>query len=122
MSVMDILSNISSSDTTMEYHESDYKQRVINKGLSYFIDSILYVNEVNQRHYLTNKQHYDYLFNSLRKKKRFSKWHKKTPVDNVSLVMQTYKYNHQRAEEALKLLSDEQISALQKKFERGGNT
>jgi len=122
MSVMDILSNISSSDTTMEYHESDYKQRVINKGLSYFIDSILYVNEVNQRHYLTNKQHYDYLFNSLRKKKRFSKWHKKTPVDNVSLVMQTYKYNQQRAEEALKLLSDEQISALQKKFERGGNT
>ena len=122
MSVMDILSNISSSDTTMEYHESDYKQRVINKGLSYFIDSILYVNEVNQRHYLTNKQHYDYLFNSLRKKKRFSKWHKKTPVDNVSLVMQTYKYNQQKAEEALKLLSDEQISALQKKFERGGNT
>ena len=122
MSVMDILSNISSSDTTMEYHESDYKQRVINKGLSYFIDSILYVNEVNQRHYLTNKQHYDYLFNSLRKKKRFSKWHKKNPVDNVSLVMQTYKYNQQKAEEALKLLSDEQISALQKKFERGGNT
>lgn len=122
MSVMDILSNISSSDTTMEYHESDYKQRVINKGLSYFIDSILYVNEVNQRHYLTNKQHYDYLFNSLRKKKRFSKWHKKTLVDNVSLVMQTYKYNQQKAEEALKLLSDEQISALQKKFERGGNT
>lgn len=122
MSVMDILSNISSSDTTMEYHESDYKQRVINKGLSYFIDSILYVNEVNQRHYLTNKQHYDYLFNSLRKKKRFSKWHKKTPIDNVSLVMQTYKYNQQKAEEALKLLSDEQISALQKRFERGGNT
>jgi hypothetical protein len=120
MSVMDILSNISSSDTTMEYHESDYKQRVINKGLSYFIDSILYVNEVNQRHYLTNKQHYDYLFNSLRKKKRFSKWHKKTPIDNVDLVMQSYKYNQTKAEEAIKLLSDEQIDKLRERLEQGG--
>jgi hypothetical protein len=120
MSVMDILSNISSSDTTMEYHESDYKQRVINKGLSYFIDSILYVNEVNQRHYLTNKQHYDYLFNSLRKKKRFSKWHKKTPIDNVDLVMQSYKYNQTKAEEAIKLLSDAQIDKLRDRLEQGG--
>ena len=120
MSVMDILSNISSSDTTMEYHESDYKQRVINKGLSYFIDSILYVNEVNQRHYLTNKQHYDYLFNSLRKKKRFSKWHKKTPIDNVDLVMQSYKYSQTKAEEAIKLLSDEQIDKLRDRLEQGG--
>ena len=120
MSVMDILANISSSDTTMEYHESDYKQRVINKGLSYFIDSILYVNEVNQRHYLTNKQHYDYLFNSLRKKKRFSKWHKKTPVDNVDLVMQSYKYSQTKAEEAIKLLSDAQIDELRDRLEQGG--
>ena len=120
MSVMDILANISSSDTTMEYHESDYKQRVINKGLSYFIDSILYVNEVNQRHYLTNKQHYDYMFNSLRKKKRFSKWHKKTPVDNVDLVMQSYKYSQTKAEEAIKLLSDAQIDELRDRLEQGG--
>ncbi len=121
MSVFDIINNISSSNTTMEYHESDYKQRVINKGFSYFIDSILYVNEVNQRHGLTNKQHYDYQLNSLKKKQRRSKWFKKTPIDNVDLVMQTYKYNQQKAEEALKLLSDDQINALQKKFERGGN-
>ena len=121
MSVFDIINNISSSNNTMEYHESDYKQRVINKGFSYFIDSILYVNEVNQRHGLTNKQHYDYLFNSLRKKQRRSKWFKKTPLDNVDLVMQTYKYSQTKAEEALKLLSEEQLNALQKKFERGGN-
>lgn len=121
MSVFDIINNISSSNATTEYHESDYKQRVINKGFSYFIDSILYVNEVNQRHGLTNKQHYDYLFNSLRKKQRRSKWFKKTPLDNVDLVMQTYKYNQTKAEEALKLLSEEQLNALQKKFERGGN-
>ena len=121
MSVFDIINNISSSNTTMEYHESDYKQRVINKGFSYFIDSILYVNEVNQRYGLTNKQHYDYLFNSLRKKQRRSKWFKKTPLDNVDLVMQTYKYNQTKAEEALKLLSEERLNALQKKFERGGN-
>lgn len=120
MSVMDVLANISSSDTTMEYHESDYKQRVINKGLSYFIDSILYVNEVNQRHYLSNKQHYDYLFNSLRKKKRFSKWHKKTPVDNVDLVMQSYKYSQTKAEEAIKLLSDAQIDELRDRLDQGG--
>ena len=121
MSVFDIINNISSSNTTMEYHEPDYKQRLINKGFSYFIDSILYVNEVNQRYGLTNKQHYDYLFNSLRKKQRRSKWFKKTPLDNVDLVMQTYKYSQTKAEEALKLLSEEQLNALQKKFERGGN-
>jgi hypothetical protein len=35
--------------------------------------------------------------------------------------MQTYKYSQTKAEEALKLLSEEQLNALQKKFERGGN-
>lgn len=121
MSVFDVINNISSSNTTMEYHKSDYVQRVINKGFSYFIDSILYVNEVNQRHYLTDKQHYDYMFHSLRKKKRRSKWFKKTPHDNVDLVMQTYKYNQTKAEEVLKLLSDEQIDVLRARFDQGGS-
>ena len=116
MSVFDIINNISSSNTTMEYHESDYKQRVINKGFSYFIDSILYVNEVNQRHGLTNKQHYDYLFNSLRKKQRRSKWFKKTPIDNIELISKVYGYSPQKAEQALSILSKDQIEVLRRRF------
>lgn len=120
MSVFDIINNISTGKEPIEYHKKDYQQYIINKGFSYFIDSILYVNEVNTRTNLTDEQHYAYMFNSLRKKKRFSKWFKKTKQDNIELVMQTYKYNQKKAEEVIKLLSNEQIDELRERIQGGG--
>ena len=120
MSVFDVINNISESNDTMEFHKKDYIPFVVNKGLSYFVDSILYVNEMNMRPGVTKQQHYDYLHSSLRKKKRRSKWFKKTTHDDVGLLLEYYKYSQKNAEEALKILTDEQISEIRLMQYTGG--
>lgn len=120
MSVFDIINNISESNKEIEFHEKDYVPFVVNKGLSYFVDSILYVNEMNMRPGIPKQQHYDYLHSSLRKKKRRSKWFKKTKHDDVDLLMEYYKYSQKKAEEALKILTDEQISEIRRMQYTGG--
>lgn len=114
MSVFDVINNISEEEAKKEFHKKDYVQYVINKGFSYFVDSILYVNEMNYRPNITNEQHYDYLHGSLRKKKRRSKWYKKVPNDDVQLVMEYYKYNQNDAEQALGILTDEQLGEIRR--------
>mgnify|MGYP000935935724 CR=1 FL=1 len=47
--------------------EKDYNSFIINRGLSYFVDTVLYANEMNLRHELNNRMQNDYLLNSIRK-------------------------------------------------------
>ena len=37
--------------------EKDYNAYLVNKGLSYFIDTILFANEMNSHHHLDAKLH-----------------------------------------------------------------
>jgi hypothetical protein len=52
--------------------EKEYPPYIINRCLSGHIDCVMFVNEMNQYHFLPKKMQYDFLLNSLRKKKRFS--------------------------------------------------
>jgi len=100
--------NLISDDQT----EKDYAPWIVNKGLSYFPDTIFYANEMNIRHGVDKKMQYDYLFYSIKKKKRFSKWHKKEELKNIALIKEYYDYNESNAKEALKLLSKDQIEYI----------
>ncbi|ALY07131.1 clamp loader small subunit [Vibrio phage vB_VmeM-32] len=46
---------------------SDYDQYMINQALSQHVVMVGYVSELNQMSNLTNQQHYDYLFHTIRK-------------------------------------------------------
>ena len=69
-----------------ELAESGYNPFLTNKGLSYYPDTILYSNEMNTKSQLDNAPQFDYLINSIRPKKRFSKWHKKTTDDELMMM------------------------------------
>ena len=71
---------IRSSDAP-DLMEKQYKPFYVNKSLSYFVDTILYANEVNQLKHVDLKLQNDYYLNSIRKGKRYSKWHKKEEDD-----------------------------------------
>jgi len=60
-----------------ELAEKQYNAFLINRGLSYFQDTVALANEMNQRADLDYKMQYEFLLNLVRKRKRFSKWHKK---------------------------------------------
>lgn len=105
-----------------ELAEKSYVPFVVNRALSYFPDTILYANEINCNHHLDNKLQYHYLINSIRPKKRFSKWAKKQEDNDLDAVIQYYGYNREKAEQALSLLSPEQLEELKQRLNKGGST
>ena len=70
--------------------EKQYNSFIINRGLSYFLDTIVDANEMNIRHHLDKKLQNAYLLNIIRKKKRFSKWHKAEKSELLEIVMECY--------------------------------
>lgn len=101
--------------------EKEYVPFMINRGLSYFHDTIMYANEMNKYASVPKKWQFDFYRNSIPKKKRFSKWHKKDQnSDDLNLVMNAYNYSSEKAAVALEILTDEQIKNLRDSYSQGG--
>ena len=99
----------------------DYKAWVVNKGLSYFPDTILYANEMNFHRSIPKEWQFQFLLNSISKKKRFSKWSTKdTRTETLSLVMEYFGYSEEKAKQALSILSSDQLTMIQEKLYKGG--
>ena len=94
--------------------EKDYVPYVVNRSLSYFPDTLMYVNEINQYRDLDNKLQFHYLLNSIRPGKRFSKWAKKEENSDLQYVIQYYGYSIDKAKQVLSLLSQEQLSMIKR--------
>lgn len=98
----------------------DYAPYVINKCFSGHIDCIMFANEMNMNHLLNKRLQYDFLLNSLRKRKRFSPWLKKENIKDLECVKSYYGYSNEKAEQALKILTEDQIKFIKKKLETVG--
>jgi len=109
---------------TKKYVEPNEKEQYskfrTNTVLSNHVDTVLYANEMNMYPYINDKMHYDYMFNSIRAKKRFFKRKKQVNHQNVSLISEYYKYNRKKALEAIQILTDEQLETIKEKLEKGG--
>lgn len=101
-------------------NEKEYNPFLTNRGLSYFPDTIFHAQEMNTLHHLDKKLQYEYLFNTIRKSKRFSKWSKKDNDKDIEIIIEYFGYSRKRAEEALTILSKEQIKSIKKKLDKGG--
>lgn len=110
---------ITNSDNP-ELAEKTYNPYLTNKSLSYFQDTVHYANEMNMHSDLNHKMQYSFLLNIVRKRKRFSKWHKTTDDENLQAVIDYYGYSVKKAKEALKILSDEQLLTIKVKLSKGG--
>jgi hypothetical protein len=100
--------------------EKQYNPFIINRGLSFFKDTILYANEMNRHHHLDHRVQFDFFINIIRKKKRWSKWIKTSEVDNLELIKEYYGYSNEKAKSALSLMSNEQIEQLKQRIYKGG--
>ncbi len=99
--------------------EKDYDQFIVNRALSYFPDTVLYASEMNIR-ILDNRLCYTYLLHSIRPKKRFAKWEKHENPETIKMLRQFYGYSYQKAKDALKLLSDQQLEEIKELYNKGG--
>ena len=102
------------------HDEKKYSAFIVNRGLSFFMDTIFQANELNRNHHLDSRLQFDYLLNSIRQKKRYSKWLKNEKIDNLDIVKEYYGFSNEKAKDALKVLSDEQLGYIKDKLNQGG--
>jgi hypothetical protein len=100
--------------------EKKYPAFVVNKCMSGHIDTIMFANEMNMNHGLPSKLQYDFLLNSVRKRKRFSPWLKKEKIQDLDAVKSYYGYSNEKAQQALKILTKDQINYIKSKLDVGG--
>ena len=81
---------------------------------------IMFANEMNQHHFLPKKLQYDFYLNSLRKKKRFSPCFRQDKIKDLDYVKRYYGYSNEKAKQALKILTEEQLNVIKSKFDTGG--
>lgn len=100
--------------------ESAYPAYIVNKCLSSFIDTILFANQMNLNSHIDKKLQYDFFINSVNPRKRFSPWEKKTSIDYLDAVKEYYGYNTDKALQALRILSKEQLDQIKRLVNKGG--
>lgn len=121
MTPFDIINSITYNKKPLidETSEKMYDAFMVNKGLSFFKDTIFHAQEMNINYHLDAKLQYDYLFNSIRKQKRYSKWFKKEKDDDIEAVKRYFKYGYRKAQEACTILSKEQLQYIKEKVKGG---
>jgi hypothetical protein len=105
-----------------ELSEKGYNPFIINRNFSFFIDTVLYANEMNRHHHLDNRLQFDFFINIIKKKKRFSKWMKPQDVENLELIKTYYGYSNDKAKSILSLLDNKQIEELKQRINQGGKS
>ena len=99
----------------------DYAPYIVNRCLSGHLDCIMYANEMNKYSFLDKDMQYSFYLNTLRKKKRFSPWLRKDKVTDLEIIKQYYGYSNEKASNALKILTPEQINFIKQRLETGGS-
>ncbi len=107
-------------DSEDEEWTKKYPPFIVNKCVAPFPDTILLVNEINQQHHVDKKLQFDFLLNSLRARSRYAPWLKAKKLKDLEYVKEFYGYSNAKAKSALDLLSDEELSAIKQKLNKGG--
>ena len=102
--------------------ENEYVPFIVNRTLSYFPDTVMYANELNTRSHLDNRLQFDYLLNSIRLKKRFTRWLKPEKNADIDVIKEYYYCSYRKASEIAQILSGDQLSHIYKSMKRGGLT
>ena len=120
MELKDWLNSINFTKEDLSENIKDYPPYIINRCLSGHIDCVMYANEMNIHHQLDKDMQYSFYLNSLRKKKRFSPWLRKDKVTDLECIKSYYGYSNEKASQALKILTKEQLTFIKQRLDIGG--
>ena len=109
--------NLLDEDPTLE---KEYPPYIVNRCFSGHLDCIMFANEMNIHNNIPKKMQYDFYLNSLRKKKRFSPWLRQDKIKDLDYVKRHYGYSNEKAKQALRILTKEQLTFIKLKFDTGG--
>lgn len=105
-----------------EATEKEYNPFIVNRAMGFAADTVIPGNEMNARPHIDNKMQYDFLCGVVRKSKRYSKWIK-SEEENLEAVQEYFGYSFNKAKEALRILTSEDIDKIKVNLTRskGGN-
>ena len=103
-----------------ENPDAKYPAYIVNRCMSGHLDTVMFANEMNLSHNLDSDMQYSFYLNSVRKRKRFSPWLRKDEIKDLDLVKRYYGYSNEKAKQALRILTNEQLNFIKSKLETGG--
>jgi hypothetical protein len=98
-----------------------YTAFVVNRGLSFYPDTVLIANEMNMYPDIPAEAQYYYYMGAIRKGNRYSEWHKAKKDDDLDLVQKVYQVRREIAKQYLKLLSSDDLAKLRELVDTGEN-
>ena len=110
--------NLMNSDDPM--WEKKYPAFMVNKVLSSFSDTIMLTNEMNRNHFLDRDMQFQFLLNSIRSKKRFTPYVRRSKIKDIECVKEYYGYSNDKAKSALDILTKEQLKLIKERLYKGG--
>jgi hypothetical protein len=120
----DILNSINLTkdvDLIDEYNKTDYVPFLINRGMSFYPETILHANFLNSNSHLDRILQYKYYLYSVKKKKRFSKWlsNSKTP-EKILIISKFYGISINKAKEITDMITSEDLDNMKNYLDTGG--
>jgi len=104
-----------------EREYKDYKAYMVNRSLSFHMDCVLYANEMNLHSGLDSDMQYQYLLNTIRPMKRkFQPWQRQEVLKDLECVKQIFGYSDEKAKEALRILTDDNLAEIKARTNIGG--
>ena len=110
--------NLMNSDDPM--WEKKYPAFMVNKVLSGFQDTVMLCNEMNRNHFLDRDMQFQFLLNSIRSKKRFTPYVRRSKIKDIECVKEYYGYSNEKAKSALDILTKEQLKLIKERLYKGG--
>ena len=120
MKLGDILNSINTGKEPLINRENErvYVPYIVSRCFSNFMDTVLHANELNLRRVTDRKQHYDYLFHAVRKRRRFSPWQKREESPLREAVAWFYGVSRRKADEYIRILKPQDGQRIIDEYEK----
>jgi len=103
-----------------DWSEKQYIPFIVNKSLSFGLDTVIPANEMNSRPHLNKRLQFSFLINTIRPRKRFNKWLKAEKIEDLDNVKKYYNYSTEKALQAMRILTPDHLNTIKKRLYTGG--
>lgn len=112
--------NTNKKDLAVDGALPNYSKFMINRGLSFFPDTVYFANALNQYSGIPDHTHYKFLLNVVRPRKRFGgKWGSNRVDQDIEILKKHYNYSHRKAVWALKELTESDMQDIRDLYSEG---
>jgi hypothetical protein len=118
--ILNAINNTKDYTLITSENSSEYLPFVVNRCMSYYPETILIANQVNQYGLLPNELQFKYYVNTVSRKKRYAPWLKYKVSDDVNTIKEYYGCSTKKAKELVKHTNKEMIIEMKQSLDKGG--